>query len=66
MKSSTNTCRRLFPNLIRGAGMVLTVKPVRVERERLFKPAATAQQAMNGDLAKIGEDFRVVISHLKR
>ncbi|MHB1053177.1 MAG: hypothetical protein ACYCZT_08910 [Thiobacillus sp.] len=66
METSTNTLHRFLPNLLRGAGMVLTVKPVRVEQERLFKPAASAQQAMKGDLKKIGGDLYAAIAKIKR
>jgi hypothetical protein len=46
--------------------MVLTVKPIRVEHERLFKPAASAQQAMKGDLNKIGADLYAAITKVKQ
>lgn len=66
MDTGTNTRHHLLPNLLRGAGMVLTVKPVRVEHERLFKPAASAQQAMKGDLKKVGADLYAAIAKIKQ
>ncbi len=48
-------------NLLRGAGSVIDLAPVRRQREPLYKPAKSANEALRSDWQKVGGDIHRAI-----